>query len=40
MSSGSVSKRKHSAANLPRLSKERLEEPVEEAIVDAYNESE
>ncbi len=40
MSSGTSRKRKHSPANLPRLSKERLEELVEEAIVDAYGESE
>ena len=33
-------KRKQSPANLPRLSKERLEELVEEAIVDAYGASE
>ena len=40
MTSGASRKRKHSPANLPRLSKQRLEELVEEAIVDAYNESE
>ena len=40
MRSGAGRKRKHSPANLPRLSKERLEKLVEEAIVDAYNESE
>jgi Calcium binding len=40
MRSGTGRKRKHSPANLPRLSKKRLEELVEEAIVDAYNEPE
>ena len=40
MSSGRVSKRKASAGKLPRLSKERLEELIEEATIDAYNESE
>jgi len=40
MKSGTSGKRKQSQANLPRLSKARLEELVEEAIVDAYNESE
>ena len=40
MGSGTSRKRKHSPANLPRLSKARLEELVEEATVDAYNEFE
>ena len=40
MSTGRRPKRKNSAGNLPQLSEERLEELVEEAIVDAYNESE
>src|SRR3990172_11349065 len=40
MSAGRSSHQKNSSANLPRLSKQRLEQLVEEAIVDAYNESE
>ena len=40
MGLGISRKRKHSPTNLPRLSKQRLEELVEEATVDAYNESE
>jgi hypothetical protein len=40
MSKTKGAKRKSSSSNLPRLSKQRLEELVEEAIVDAYNESE
>jgi calcium binding protein len=40
MSTAKGAKRKSSSGNLPRLSKQRLEELVEEAIVDAYNESE
>ena len=40
MRPGTGRKPKHSPTNLPRLSKQRLEELVEEAIVDAYNESE
>ena len=40
MRSGTGRKRKQSSASLPRLSKGRLEELVEEAIVDAYGESE
>ena len=40
MSAGRSPNQKDSSANLPRLSKQRLEELVEEAIVDAYNESE
>ena len=40
MKSGTSRKRKHSPINLPRLSKQRLEELVEEATVDAHNESE
>jgi hypothetical protein len=40
MSSGRGPKRKSPADNLPRLSKERLEELAEEATIDAYNESE
>jgi hypothetical protein len=40
MSAGRTPKQKNSSANLPRLSKQQLEELVEEAIVDAYNESE
>ena len=40
MRSGTGRKRKNSPGNLPRLSKQRLEEMVEEAIVDAYGESE
>ena len=40
MSAGRIPKQKNSSANLPRLSKQQLEELVEEAIVDAYNESE
>ena len=40
MKSGTGSRRKQSPPNLPRLSKQRLEELVEEAIVDAYGESE
>jgi hypothetical protein len=38
MSAGRSPKQK--SGNLPRLSKQRLEELAEEAIVDAYNESE
>ena len=40
MSAGRGPKRKSPADNLPRLSKERLEELAEEATFDAYNESE
>jgi hypothetical protein len=40
MTAGRSPNQKNSSANLPRLSKRRLEELVEEAIVDAYNESE
>jgi len=40
MKSGTGHKRKQSPSNPPRLSKQRLEELVEEAIIDAYNESE
>ena len=40
MKSGTSRKRRNSTDNLPRLSKQRLGELVEEAIVDAYNESE
>jgi Calcium binding len=40
MTSGTGRKRKTSPVNLPRLSKQRLEELVEEATIDAYNESE
>jgi hypothetical protein len=40
MRSGTSRKRKHFPAGLPRLSKQRLEKLMEEAIVDAYNESE
>ncbi len=40
MSSRRGPKQKNLADNLPRLSKRRLEELVEEATVDAYNESE
>ena len=40
MSAGKSPKQKNSPSNQPRLSNSRLEELVEEAIVDAYNESE
>jgi hypothetical protein len=40
MSSGRGPKRRNSGDNLPRLSQKRLEELVEEATIDAYNESE
>jgi len=40
MRSGTGRKRIQSSASLPRLSKKRLEELVEEATVDAYGESE
>ena len=40
MSTAKGAKRKSSSGNLPKVSKQRLEELVEEAIVDAYNESE
>jgi hypothetical protein len=40
MGAGKSPKRKRSAASQPKLSRQRLEELVEEAIIDAYNESE
>jgi hypothetical protein len=40
MSVGRRLKQKNPSGNLPRLSKQRREELVEEATVDAYNESE